>query len=66
LPRVAKALAKIDRTWMHERFFSLPNKQFHAIDGEIFEWMWGHFELLPPFFATVAAEGNAVICTISH
>jgi hypothetical protein len=66
VPRVAKALAKIDRTWMRDRFFGLPHRQFHAIDEEMFEWMWEHFQLLPPFFAEVTTEGNAVICTISH
>jgi hypothetical protein len=66
VPRVAKALAKIDRTWMRERFLSLPDKQFHEINEEMFEWMWEYFEMLPPFFAKAASEGNAVICTISH
>jgi hypothetical protein len=66
VPRVARALAKIDRAWMRERFFGLPDRQFHAVDEETFEWVWGHFELLPPFFARGAAAGNAVVCTISH
>jgi hypothetical protein len=66
VPRVAKALAKIDRAWMHERFFALPDTQFHEINEEMFEWMWEHFEMLPPFFGKVASEGNAIVCTISH
>lgn len=66
VPRVAKALAKIERTWMHEQFFSLPDRQFHAIAEASFVWMWEHFALLPPFFTKVAAEEKAVICTISH
>jgi hypothetical protein len=66
VPRLAKALARIDRAWMQERFFGLPDTQFHEINEEMFEWMWEHFVTLPPFFARVAAEGNASICTISH
>jgi hypothetical protein len=66
VPRVAKALAKIDRPWMREQFFGLPDAQFHEINEEMFEWMWGHFESLAPFFGAVASQGNAVICTISH
>jgi hypothetical protein len=66
VPRVAKALTKIDRAWMRERFFGLPNTQFHEINEEMFAWTWEHFEMLPPFFDKVASEGNAVICTISH
>jgi hypothetical protein len=66
VPRVAKALAKIDRAWMYERFFNLPDTQFHEINDEMFDWMWEHFEKLPPFFNQVASDGNAVICTISH
>lgn len=66
VPRLAKALAKIDRAWMHERFFQLPDEQFHEIDEVEFAWVWEHFELLPPFFSKATSEGNAVICTISH
>jgi hypothetical protein len=66
VPRVAKALAKIDRAWMHDRFFRLPDRQFHEVNEEMFEWTWEHFEMLPPFFGKVASQGNAVVCTISH
>jgi hypothetical protein len=64
--RVAKALAKIDRDWLHERFFELPNTQFHEIDEDSFGWVWDEFEKLPPFFTKAGAKGRAVICTISH
>jgi Domain of unknown function (DUF1877) len=66
VPGVAKALAKIDKAWLGERFFALPDTQFHGINEEMFEWSWEHFQMLPPFFDKVASAGNAVICTISH
>jgi Domain of unknown function (DUF1877) len=66
MPAVAAALAGVKRDWFRERFFALPDTQFHEINEEIFEWVWAHFEDLPPFFAKAAAESSAVICTISH
>jgi hypothetical protein len=66
VPRVAKALAKIDQAWLSERFFKLPDTQFHEIDDVTFGWVWEHFQELPPFFARAAADKNAAICTISH
>jgi hypothetical protein len=66
VPNVANALAGISKEWFHEQFFALPDDQFHEINEEIFAWVWGHFKDLPPFFARAAADGCAVICTISH
>jgi hypothetical protein len=63
---VAVALASVRKEWFRERFFALPDNQFHEIDEEAFEWAWAEFEALPPFFAKVAASGSAIICTISH
>jgi hypothetical protein len=66
VPAVAAALAGIRRDWFRERFFAMPDNQFHEIDEESFEWAWAHFEALPPFFAKAAEAGSAVVCTISH
>jgi Domain of unknown function (DUF1877) len=66
VPRVSKALAKVEKDWMKGRFLSLPDDQFHEISDEIFEWVWEHFSDLPPFFARATANGAAVVCTISH
>jgi hypothetical protein len=66
VPDVADALARISKEWFRERFFSLPDIQFHEINEDIFEWTWEEFQHLPPFFTKAAAAGNAVICTISH
>jgi hypothetical protein len=63
---VAVALAGIREDWFRERFFALSDNQFHEIDEEAFEWVWGEFEALPPFFAHAAELGSAIICTISH
>lgn len=66
VPEVAAALSAVKRDWLRERFFALPDNQFHEIEEEVFDWVWAHFEDLPPFFGRAAAAGNAVICTISH
>lgn len=66
VPRVAKALANVEKEWMHERFMSLPDNQFHEIDEEMFEWVWGHLQKLLPLFTRAAADGTAIVCTISH
>jgi hypothetical protein len=66
VPAVASALAAVSKDWFRERFFALPDNQFHEINEEMFEWTWAHFEDLPPFFAEAAAKRCAVICTISH
>jgi hypothetical protein len=66
VPAVAAALANVTKDWFRERFFSLPDAQFHTIDEEACEWAWAEFEQLPPFFAKVAETGRAVMCTISH
>ncbi len=66
VPEVAVALSGVTREWFRERFFALPDTQFHEINEEIFEWVWAHFEDLPPLFAKAAAAGSAVVCTISH
>lgn len=64
--RVATALAGVEKDWFEQQFFALPDTQFHEINEEIFEWVWAHFEDLPPFFAEAAANDSAVVCTISH
>ena len=66
VPRVARALAEVEKKWMRKLFLALPDTQFHEISDEMFEWVWAHFGDLPPLFVKAAAEGNAVICTISH
>jgi hypothetical protein len=67
VPGVARALAKVEKKWFRKQFFLLPRKGlFHAIDEETFEWVWAHYLELPPFYAEVAEQGSAVICTISH
>lgn len=66
VPRLARALAKIDEAWMRAKFFDLPERLLPQIDVELFEWMWDHFRELPPFFAQAAEGGNAVVCTVSH
>lgn len=67
VPRVAKALAKVEKPWMKERFLALAGGSFFfEVNDEMFEWTWEHFELLPPFFDKVAKDANAVLCTISH
>src|SRR5262245_48136268 len=65
VPALAVALAKVKKAWFRKRFFALPNKQFHGINDEEFDWVWAHFEDLPPFFAKAAAKGKGVVCTIS-
>jgi len=65
VPALAVALAKVKKATFRKRFFALPDKQFHGINDEEFDWVWAHFEDLPPFFAKVAAKGHGVICTIS-
>jgi hypothetical protein len=66
VPGVATALVKLDKAWLRERFFALPGTQSYKINEEMLKWTWAHFQMLAPFFENVAAEGNAVICTISH
>lgn len=63
---LATALLALHEDWFRERFFGLPDNQFHEIDEESFEWTWEHFRLLPPFFSAAAQAGHAVVCTISH
>jgi len=63
---LAGALKAVRREWLRERFFALPDDQFHELDDEAFEWIWEHFELLCAFFEAVARAGAAVVCTISH
>jgi hypothetical protein len=63
---VAAALRRVSKEWFRDRFFALPDNQFHEIDEPSFEWAWEAFESLPPFFAEVAEQGKAIVCTISH
>jgi len=63
---LAAALAEIDETWMRKRFFTLdPRAAQYDIDEDQFEYLWGNFEGLPEFFARAAADGRAVIFTVS-
>lgn len=63
---VAAALKGVRKEWFRERFFALPGGQFHEVDEDNFEYVWAHFEDLPPFFARVAETGLSVLCSISH
>ncbi len=63
---VSAALKPIKKAWLRERFFALPDTQFHEIDDDMFEWTWEHFKPLRAFYAKAAMGGHAVVCTISH
>jgi hypothetical protein len=63
---VVEALQQIDATWLSDRFFALPDDQFHELNDGVFACTWAYFEELRAFFVQAAAERKAVICTISH
>jgi hypothetical protein len=67
VPEVAVALAAIDAAWLRQRFFAIPDRQFHEIDESACRHVCFCIqELLVPLFADAAARGWAVVCTISH
>lgn len=64
---VASALAEVEEAWLRKRFFTLdPRAAEYDINEDQFEYVWGNFQGLPEFFARAAAEGRAVIFTVSH
>jgi hypothetical protein len=67
VPEVTRAMQGLTEGWLREQFFRLPPRQFHEIDESACRHIWYCFhELLLPFFARAAAEGQGVVCTISH
>jgi hypothetical protein len=67
VPAVAAALAEIDAAWLRQRFFAIPDRQFHEIDESACRHVcYCIQELLVPLFAEAATRGFAVVCTISH
>jgi hypothetical protein len=63
---VASALQAIDEEWFRKRFFSLdPPRCDYDIDEDELRYAWSNFRGLPDFFARAAAEGRAVLFTVS-
>jgi hypothetical protein len=61
---VAKALKKITKEWMRERYFSIDKEDYgFELSEEDFEYTWDNFEELPKFFEKAARAGRAVIFT---
>jgi hypothetical protein len=59
----ASALACVDERWLRKRYFALSSCY---PEEEGFAWDWEELRSLVALFARAAAEGRAVLCTISH
>jgi hypothetical protein len=63
---LASALAEVDVLWLRKRFFQLdPAHTQYPIDEGEFDYLWGWFQYLPPFYARAAAEGRVVLFTVA-